>query len=418
MNDNTPQILNKISKWVLVYLVVVIAPAVIAILVLIVVIQVGRDPMDAEGELILAILGSAVTFIATPFIAFLFGGILLSKARKSEAIAANKPPIIAAMLSWFIIPVVILHFADAKNRFGYGMSPFHHAISIGDVNKMKSYLDKDPSLLSKRDPQTGEFAIFHAASRKRPESVKYLLKKGADPNVSYRKSIEHSFKTPLMEAAQNEDLESCKLLIKHGADVNFMNRGGDTALLRSINMRNDDVAILLLKNGADPNNEKGYSPLQKSVSMQRKYLVKELLARGVNVNIKDQFGNMPIHSAVEKGNYEITHLLVEHGANVNSTDGESRTAIMRAQGEQLKDIIGLLVEHGADINHRDKHGETALIHSAIYNELEKAEILALYGARVDLKNELDQKELDGFIEERQKQIMKILEKSDGLTGKD
>ena len=119
-----------------------------------------------------------------------------------------------------------------------------------------------------------------------------------------------------------------------------------------------------------------------------------------------------------KKTLEIYGWLIEHGADVNAADFYNRTPIMRAQGEKTKDIIVLLLENGADVNKRDRNGITMLLQAAIDNEEEWAKVLVYYGAKVDLENVIDQMKLDRFNEEKQKQIIEILERNGGLEGKD
>ncbi len=48
--------------------------------------------------------------------------------------------------------------------------------------------------------------------------------------------------------------------------------------------------------------------------------VKELLAKGADVNAKTQYGATPLSYACDRGNFEIVKLLLERGANVNVKD--------------------------------------------------------------------------------------------------
>lgn len=95
------------------------------------------------------------------------------------------------------------------------------ACRIGDVDRVRAFLDADPSLLYTRTPtwdDHGEGAtLLHiAASRNRIDVVKLLIERGADVNTKGGWWVV----TPLHWAADNGHTEIVRLLIEHGADVN------------------------------------------------------------------------------------------------------------------------------------------------------------------------------------------------------
>ena len=72
-------------------------------------------------------------------------------------------------------------------------------------------------------------------------------------------------------------------------------------------------------------------------------VVKQHLAAGTDVDVKDEEGATPLHYAVDR---EIAELLIANGANVNAKDGDGETPLDLTNTE----IADLLREHGG------KHG--------------------------------------------------------------
>ena len=70
--------------------------------------------------------------------------------------------------------------------------------------------------------------------------------------------------------------------------------------------------------------------------------IKDLLAKGADVNAKDDDGGTPLLIAVTLGNKEIAELLIANGADVNVKDKHGGTPLDWADGE----IAALLRKHG------------------------------------------------------------------------
>lgn len=80
--------------------------------------------------------------------------------------------------------------------------------------------------------------------------------------------------------------------------------------------------------------------------------VKELLAKGANVNAKSPYGATPLFFACDRGNVEVIKILLESGADANIQDTfYHATPLGWAMNKGKPEIIKLLVEAGAkDLN--------------------------------------------------------------------
>lgn len=116
--------------------------------------------------------------------------------------------------------------------------------------------------------------------------------------------------------------------------------------------------------------------------------VRNLIARGENVNGKDQeFDNItPIFIAVENGNLEMVQILLDAGAKVNVRDREKKTALMQLDGDATAELVNLLIRYGAKLNLIDNEGNTALNLAAENASTEVLDALIRGGADVNLAN--------------------------------
>jgi ankyrin repeat protein len=109
------------------------------------------------------------------------------------------------------------------------------------------------------------------------QKAKSLLAQGADPNFT-------DMWSPLEAAVQNEDLPMAKVLIGSGADVNgkFMSGSGRTALA-------------------------------EAASRGNRCMVRFLLSKGANVNVRDRAGKTALQLATDGKHTAVAALLSKAG---------------------------------------------------------------------------------------------------------
>jgi hypothetical protein len=94
-------------------------------------------------------------------------------------------------------------------------------------------------------------------------------------------------------------------------------------------------------------NRNGETWLMEAVRSGRASVVKDLLARGAEVNDKDEGGQTALMKAAGNGHTAVVRLLLAGGAEVNEKDNQGRTALTRAKAGGHADIVGLLETAGA-----------------------------------------------------------------------
>ena len=90
-------------------------------------------------------------------------------------------------------------------------------------------------------------------------------------------------------------------------------------------------------------------------------IVKILLERGANPNIRSpHYGQSPLHGACENFDVESIKDLVARGADVNAVDDHGQTPLMVAASTTDRDTVKFLIEHGANPNAVSRDGNTPL----------------------------------------------------------
>jgi len=125
---------------------------------------------------------------------------------------------------------------------------FLEAIKKDDGTKvMQIITDTNGGVLNSRDKEAGEGALHIVARKGDSTWLRYLIQKGANPNIQDGRG-----NTPLMIAVETGYAEGVQILLRYGANVNLGNSSGETPLIRAVQMRKLDMVRILLEGGADP----------------------------------------------------------------------------------------------------------------------------------------------------------------------
>ena len=126
--------------------------------------------------------------------------------------------------------------------------------------------------------------------------------------------------------------------------------------------------------------------LRKAIKNDDLDLVKDLIARGAEVNIKDVDGWTPLMDACFYGSKDIASLLIAKGADVNAIDRAENTALILSAYSGAADIAELLVKRGAKMDIADNCNNTALILASFHGHTDVVRVLVENGARLDCKD--------------------------------
>ncbi|PQE14240.1 ankyrin repeat protein [Rutstroemia sp. NJR-2017a BVV2] len=259
---------------------------------------------------------------------------------------------------------------------------FSSAIRAGNLAVVRIMLQGglNPDILIRRRSGNSRAAYRHtplqlAALERNYELAELLLNSGVDihalkdverpyhdskPPYSYVFECWDSAQTPLQLAAHSSSVEITKFLIRRGAAVNVTHSCGASALQNSIMARDLEITYLLLEHGADIDACFGKSecPLTCAISTGQMDLLEDLLNRGAQVNLIDQyretnlFGQTPLQCAIMMEEYEVVIQLLQRGANVDAPAHSlgGRAALQWAAEQGNLKLCKLLLDVNANPN--------------------------------------------------------------------
>ncbi|MFQ5470719.1 MAG: ankyrin repeat domain-containing protein [Gammaproteobacteria bacterium] len=125
-------------------------------------------------------------------------------------------------------------------------------------------------------------------------------------------------------------------------------------------------------------------------------VVKHLINRGVDINVRDELGNSPLIVASAEENKRVIQLLLANNADVNLSAFDGTTALMAAARKGSYNTVRTLINHGAEINARRGNGETALIDAINYGYGNIVQLLLDKGANPNIRNTASFRNHGGF----------------------
>jgi ankyrin repeat protein len=178
------------------------------------------------------------------------------------------------------------------------------------------------------------------------------------------------------DAAMQGNHETVKALLKEGADVNTAQGDGMTALHWAVQKGDAELTKTLLYAGANVKATTrigGYSPLLIASRNGNAAMVETLLAAGADANSATVNGATALMLAAQGGNVAAVKALLDRGADVNAAEKvKGETALMIAAAFGRADVVRALLAKGAD-----PRTTTKTIDLAAFNKEEQERFLQL-----------------------------------------
>ena len=252
----------------------------------------------------------------------------------------------------------------------------HTSAYLGEIEAVREYLDRDPSLAKAEKDQNDTLSARHA--------------RDAGENAPVTRE---AMATPLHYAVVGGHAEIVALLLESGADprpygyflVRFCIWRDRADILKSLivagldastsepprsGIANPAMVDLLKAHGVDygPDHaEGGWPPIvfqsrgDRGGSVER---VRALIDAGADVNVRNHKGQSALHCAAKAGFVDIVALLLEHGVQVDARDQVGETPLAAALRSTVKDkaklidAVRLIVNAGADCDLADHKGRS------------------------------------------------------------
>ena len=280
---------------------------------------VSLDVKDNKGER--TPLHYAAEYCSSDVVALLIScGALTALRGKDDwaplhfAVRGNKPDNVKCLLRYSVSGV-----ENLKDK--WGRTALDLAAHDGKTDIVKILCDFNPNLINKQN-NYGWAALHYAAFYNYEEMLDYLIEHGANLNIKTNKE-----KTPLNLAIKYHwhECSIIRKLIERGTDV----KGQSDALNWAVGVRDKKMVEKLLGLGAVPDNE----TLVHAVSQEQIQIVKIFLDGYpdiVNLQEDGPLKHAPLHVAVLKDNPKIVKMLIERGADVDLKDSVGRTPFYMA----------------------------------------------------------------------------------------
>ena len=120
----------------------------------------------------------------------------------------------------------------------------------------------------------------------------------------------------------------------------------------------------------------GFTEVLHTAIVKGEIDAQKYLDGGGNPNGLSTYGSSLLHSATRKGNLPLMKLLIDRGTDINIKGNRQETPLHKAKD---KSTAELLLTNGAEVNARNQEGNTPL-HSMWRLDLDVVEVLLKYGA--------------------------------------
>ncbi|KAI9713254.1 MAG: hypothetical protein M1820_001241 [Bogoriella megaspora] len=204
----------------------------------------------------------------------------------------------------------------------------------------------------------------------------------------------------LRNAAASDNIELLDLLFEsHSPDIFVDPTCSDFPVASETSL------LYFLNRGfhVDAIDESGNTALIKAAVSNHTNCVKILISHGADVIAKNKSGRTPLHFAAERlllCNHETRGafaILLDNGADPTITDDQGFTAlhyvprsymagVLKEIPEQDREAVSSFIEYGGDVNAQTLRGDTAAHIASQYTLSQLVELLASFGANLDLKN--------------------------------
>ena len=224
-------------------------------------------------------------------------------------------------------------------------------------------------------------------------------------------------RTSLIKACEEGLNDLAMHLIREGADINIKDNQGRSPLSIALEKGNNDLALSLISNGANISVVANSVLLHAEFFKHNPHLIKFLSPNGVEGSCA-----LSPDAAIfvsDKATVEAIKTFVESGGNINTVNIYNQTFLMMASDTDQIETAKYLIEKGADVNLQDTKGNTALMYSAKKGNLEISELLLTNKAAVNTQNIEGKTALMMSVEENHLAVTKkLVEHNADITIKD
>jgi cytohesin len=280
-----------------------------------------------------------------------------------------------------IVDLLLANGSDVHSQTQAGYTALHYAVAGNHRQLAELLLANGADINAEPGKQTPlHWAVRHPKLHK--EMIEWLVARGANPNADGG-----GWATPLHWAIWCGDVSTAVLLVAHGGDIHLETEEyPDSPLYDAIWNSDRTMTEALVTKAGDARAAK-WAPLHATVVTGDIQAIEDLLAKGADVNARDEDGYTALFIAALRGHKEVVELLLAKGADINARlDVDARgaggwTSLHAAARHDRKSVAQLLIAKGADVNAKTEKGQTALSLAKENGHTKIVELLIKHGAK-------------------------------------
>lgn len=164
------------------------------------------------------------------------------------------------------------------------------AVQDADESKVIEILAKEPRLIDYQEPKYGNTLLKLTVMNQQMKPFKLLLDNNADVNIHNT----YDGTSAIIEASRTKfyDIKYVEILLQKGANVN-------------------DIEIGKRREG----NSTRFTPLMAASRSGRLDIVKLLVAKGAEINYRNEFNQSALSASIMQEEYEVAYYLLQNGAD-------------------------------------------------------------------------------------------------------
>ncbi|WP_039457870.1 ankyrin repeat domain-containing protein [Candidatus Jidaibacter acanthamoebae] len=249
-----------------------------------------------------------------------------------------------------ITEILLKNKADPNKYKGFYYAPITKALTFGHFNIAKLLLryGADPTI---EDCSGGNLLhidkVFH-----NHEMLKLLLLSGANPNLEDQ--VFGTAFSMVVNYHSFSSLEMVKFFLAHGADPNLGSIKGDTLLLSAIKDNKEQLAILLLEQGASPLLTCFNTCLDEAIKRRKIKLGQKLIDTGaINLPPKDTITGI-LDSSIEYKDCDMVKFILSNFKELKLTAKNIEKGFTWAAANGELKILKQLMKHIIYLNSYDR----------------------------------------------------------------
>ncbi|KAL9617060.1 MAG: hypothetical protein Q9160_008133 [Pyrenula sp. 1 TL-2023] len=240
----------------------------------------------------------------------------------------------------------------------------------------------------------GSSPLFEAIEQDQIVVMGHLLD-SPNPEKPLQVNIRHPRefdRTPLMMAIHHGNPWMVYKLLGHSnVDVNARDRNGQTALILAARNGSYEIAEQLLENEKLEKNAADLRVKRTALICAAEYnqpmVVKLLLDRGADPNLRDRLGGTALMRGIDQGRKSVVSTMLGYPAvDKHCLDTDGRGLLHAASANGDTEVLDLLRDLDLDMNLQDSNGMTPLHEAARCGKSKAVATLLAWGFRADTKD--------------------------------